>query len=253
MRVRQWHSVFLEPSVLSFAEDALSAEIQPLHRKRRLGGPCRDGCLVGGCKDSWRIGQHRAEDGLDLRFETRHPSVVADLANVAGYIVKGRSGPRMVVGAGADAHISHIVGLNVFKLREPVFQPARKHVLARELPILTTEDAGHSSERIAVLANTLVVASVSRVRFRRTMLTTRRKLVLVSLPLALVTAWALVLVSLSYKDSLHRWTADVAILTAAALLAALVGLPIALCQLFAVERDLARLALIPPRHFGQLP
>ena len=86
------------------------------------------------------------------------------------------------------------------------------------------------------------------------MLSTRRKLALVVLPvtLALITAGVLVLVSLSYGDSLHRWTADAAILTGAALLAALVGLPIALYQLFAVERDLARLALIPVRHFEQL-
>ena len=86
------------------------------------------------------------------------------------------------------------------------------------------------------------------------MLSTRRKLALVGLPLtlALVTMAAIVLVSVSYRDSLHRWTADAAILTGAAMLAALVGLPIALFQLFAVERDLARLALIPARHFGQL-
>ncbi len=57
---------------------------------------------------------------------------------------------------------------------------------------------------------------------------------------------------MNYHDSLHRWTADAAILTGAGLLAALVGLPIALYQLFAVERDLARLAPISARHFGQL-
>lgn len=86
------------------------------------------------------------------------------------------------------------------------------------------------------------------------MLSTRRKFALVGLPLvlALITGAAIVLVTVSYGDSLHRWTADAAILTAAGLLTALVGLPIALFQLFAVERDLARLALIPVRHFGQL-
>ncbi len=74
------------------------------------------------------------------------------------------------------------------------------------------------------------------------------------LPIALLlaTVGAVVIVSKSYTDSIHRWTAIGAILTGAALLAAVVGLPIALYQLFAVERDLAQLRLVPPGHFDQL-
>ncbi len=86
------------------------------------------------------------------------------------------------------------------------------------------------------------------------MLTTPRRLALVLLPVALflLTAGAILLVSLSYSDSILRWTADAAILTGAAFLAAVVGLPIALYQLFAVERDIARLALVPPIHYEWL-
>ncbi len=81
-----------------------------------------------------------------------------------------------------------------------------------------------------------------------------RWFLLVTLPIALggVTIAAIVVIATSYSDSNHRWTAIAAILTGAALLAALVGLPIALYQLFAVERDIQQLNLVPSMHYNQL-
>jgi hypothetical protein len=86
------------------------------------------------------------------------------------------------------------------------------------------------------------------------MLSTSRKVALVVLPavLALATTAAILVISESYHDSNHRWTAIAAVLTGSALLAALVGLPIALFQLFVVERDIARLSLVPAMHYEQL-
>jgi hypothetical protein len=75
------------------------------------------------------------------------------------------------------------------------------------------------------------------------MLSGRRRLALVGLPSLLVagTAYLIVRVVSSYHEAATRWTAIAAILGGAALAAALIGLPIALAQLFLVERDLASL------------
>ena len=87
------------------------------------------------------------------------------------------------------------------------------------------------------------------------MLTTRRKLLLFGLPIALVVATTVILVHLAtgYKhDSATKWTAIAAVLAGAGLAAALVGLPVGLFQLFAVERDLARLRLVSEGHLQDL-
>ncbi len=86
------------------------------------------------------------------------------------------------------------------------------------------------------------------------MLTLSRRTALIVLPLLLAVVTAVVVVAIAghYRDPAVRWTAIGAVFTAAALLVALVGLPIALFQLFAVQQDLSRLALVPPGHLDQL-
>jgi hypothetical protein len=90
---------------------------------------------------------------------------------------------------------------------------------------------------------------------RCAMLTTRRKVLLFGLPIALVLATTVILVHLAtgYKhDAATKWTAIAAVLAGAALAAAVVGLPVGLFQLFAVERDLARLRLVSEGHLQEL-
>lgn len=86
------------------------------------------------------------------------------------------------------------------------------------------------------------------------MLSRSRKGALVVLPvmLAIATTTAIVVISESYHDSNHRWTAIAAVLAGSALLAALDGLPIALFRLFVVERDIAQLDLVHSMHYAQL-
>lgn len=86
------------------------------------------------------------------------------------------------------------------------------------------------------------------------MLTRRRKAALVIAPavLAALVIAAVVVILVTLHGAILRWTALAGTFTAAALLAALFGLPVALYQLFVVQVDLSRLVPVPEGHVLQL-